>query len=89
MAKNLFVNEDSGAIAKVVSTDASYAQYEVIHPTPSSYNMPRREYDVSFWRYWRPAKPSDLARFEAEIELPGAAPAEWLALLEDDDDGKD
>lgn len=78
MARNLFVNQDSGAICRVVSTDDSYAQYEVIHPVPSSYNMPKREYDANFHKYWRPARAEDLNTFEAEFELPAEAPPEWV-----------
>lgn len=83
MTRNLFVNESTGALGKVVSTDESYAYLEIMHPKPSNYAMPRKEYDRLFHTQWRPARAEDLNQFEAPIELPAQAPAEWVEQVQD------
>jgi hypothetical protein len=63
---------------RVERTDASYAYLTVLSRLPSSYAMPRAEYDSTFVHRFRPAGIDEVMKAEDALDdLPANAPAEW------------
>lgn len=60
VADNLFTNESTGAIGRVVNVDGSYAYLEVLFPESSTHSIPIADYDSTWASYWRPATAEDL-----------------------------
>lgn len=73
----MFINKDSGALVRVDRVDASFAYITVLAKLPSTFAMPRREYDTTFIHLFRPAETGEIEAAEAELELPANAPASW------------
>lgn len=79
VAPNLFINRESGAIAKVTSVDAGYAYIEVVWPAPGHYSMPIADYDGGvFGAQWRPPTAEEVRPADGNgFRLPATIPADW------------
>lgn len=84
-ARNMFVNRDSGAIARVTNVDSSYATVEVLWPAPGKYSMPVKDYDGGvFGEQWRPATAEDIRPTEGDgFRFPAVIPEDWDLEVED------
>lgn len=77
--RNMFVNRDSGALAKVTEVNSSFAVIETIWPGSTKYSMPIGDYDGGvFGEQWRPATTEEMRPADgAGFRLPSVIPADW------------
>jgi hypothetical protein len=76
----LFVAREGGALCRVAEVNETYVKIEVLPGRngglPSSYSMPKGDYDALFGKLWRPAKPEDLAEDDG-YQPPASIPDDW------------